>query len=110
MMAAVQPTRITQAPTRLRSDSAKKEATETLEKDDVELRLEKALFGDDAGFLESLTRQVVQDDRAPARSRQAEVGDSGDDDDNGGEEEDFSGVPDEDVSPRRVPNSVQTNC
>lgn len=83
-----------EAPTRLRKQSEKKsKVTDNLEKDDVELRLEKALFGDDAGFLESLKRQDVAHDKALVRIR--EDASEGSEVEDG--EEGLSDVPDEDV-------------
>jgi hypothetical protein len=84
-----------EAHTRIRKQSVKKSnVTDTLEKDEIELRLEKALFGDDAGFLESLKRQDVAHDKALIRIRDdasegSEVEEDG--------EEGLSDVPDEDV-------------
>jgi hypothetical protein len=54
------------APTRVTSQKNSNPA-DVLAKDDVELRLEKALFGDDAGFLESLKRNQVQEGRSLAK-------------------------------------------
>ena len=105
MMAAAQVTRTMQAPTRLRNDSEKRQATETLEKDATELRLEKALFGDDEGFLESLTRPVAEDDRALLRFGKGEGGDSDHGGDVEGEEQDFGDVADDDVSSHLYPNA-----
>ncbi|KAK5239701.1 U3 snoRNP protein, partial [Exophiala xenobiotica] len=45
------------APTKIKERGQKTLPADVLEKDEVELRLEKALFGDDAGFLKSLTRE-----------------------------------------------------
>jgi len=83
-----------EAPTRIRNQSEKgSKGTDTLEKDDVELRLEKALFGDDAGFLESLKRQDVAHDKALVHLRDdASEGSEAEDGDGG-----LSDVPDEDV-------------
>ncbi len=79
------------APTKQRKEP---KGTEALPKDDIELRLEKALFGDDAGFLESLKATQVQEDRSLSRIR--------DEDDEGEEafDEGLTGVADEDV---RIP-------
>jgi U3 small nucleolar RNA-associated protein 18 len=54
------------APTRVTSQK-NSNPVDVLAKDDVELRLEKALFGDDAGFLESLKRNQVQEGRSLAK-------------------------------------------
>ena len=54
------------APTRRRETDV---ATDVLEKDDIEVRLEKALFGDDAGFLNSLTTQRWGEDAVLQRVR-----------------------------------------
>lgn len=59
-----------EAPTRILKQTGNKTPVETVEKDEVELRLEKALFGDDAGFLASLTRSDAQESNA--RSRRAD--------------------------------------
>jgi len=84
------------APTKLRKRDEKRNPTDTLEKDEVELRLEKALFGDNAGFLSSL---------AAAKPRQEEGAlvpayDESDDEDARLEDEqdDLNDVADEDVS------------
>ncbi len=71
-------------------------ANATLGKDETELRLEKAIFGDAAGFLDSLTRPG-----SPGRSDlilrgDGDVGD-GDEDGDEGSDENLSDVPDEDV-------------
>lgn len=82
------------APTQLKKRSETKTVTDNLEKDDVELRLEKTLFGDDAGFLQSLTKHELRDDRAlvPRKVRTEEDNDEEDG------EEDLEDVADEDVS------------
>lgn len=83
-----------EAPTRIRKQSEKKsKVTDTLEKDEIELRLEKALFGDNAGFLESLKRQDVGQDKALVRIRD----DASEDSDVEDGEEGLSDVADEDV-------------
>ncbi|EXJ76199.1 uncharacterized protein A1O5_00707 [Cladophialophora psammophila CBS 110553] len=56
-----------QAPKRLKKRAEGQSPTEVLEKDDTELRLEKALFGDDAGFLKSLKRDQTHEDRSLMR-------------------------------------------
>ncbi|KIW14534.1 hypothetical protein PV08_07318 [Exophiala spinifera] len=83
------------APTKLRKRDEKRNPTDTLEKDEVELRLEKALFGDNAGFLSSL---------AAAKPRQEEGAlvpayDESDDEDARLEDEqdDLNDVADEDL-------------
>ena len=82
-------------PTRLKRSSEKKgPATEILEKDDVELRLEKALFGDDAGFLESLTKREVGNTRGLIRRTSNGSAESDQDNEEGDR---LSDVPDEDV-------------
>ena len=48
---------MTEAPTR-RRNKGMHSRTEVIEKDDTELRLEKVLFGDHTGFLESLNHHV----------------------------------------------------
>ncbi|KIX92993.1 uncharacterized protein Z520_11266 [Fonsecaea multimorphosa CBS 102226] len=57
------------APKRLKRGDEGYSPTEVLEKDETELRLEKALFGDDAGFLESLKRDQLQEDRSLVRRK-----------------------------------------
>jgi hypothetical protein len=78
------------APTRRR----RSRPTEVLEKDDTELRLEKALFGDDAGFLKSLSTA------RGSLGKELLVYASADDDESAPSEgdEDLGDVPDEDVS------------
>ncbi|OAL31691.1 hypothetical protein AYO20_08084 [Fonsecaea nubica] len=70
-----------------------KSATEVLEKDDTELRLEKALFGDDAGFLNSLTRDQIEEDRSLVPRKHGKDDESEEDDADGG----LSHVADEDL-------------
>lgn len=83
-----------EAPTRIRKQPEKKsKVTDNLEKDGVELRLEEALFGDDAGFLESLKRQDVTHDKALVHLRDDASEGSEIQDGDGG----LSDVPDEDV-------------
>ncbi|EXJ93225.1 hypothetical protein A1O3_01782 [Capronia epimyces CBS 606.96] len=48
-------------PTRVLNHVGNDHPFDALEKDEVELRLEKAVFGDDAGFLESLHRHEQED-------------------------------------------------
>ncbi|KAJ9640769.1 U3 snoRNP protein [Knufia peltigerae] len=48
------------APTNAKKADDRRNQTDALEKDEVELRLEKALFGDDAGFLNSLAGRKPQ--------------------------------------------------
>lgn len=86
-----------EAPTRIRKQPGKKaKDTQILEKDDVELRLETALFGDDAGFLESLKRVDDTEHRSLVRARDNESEES---DAEGGEDSRLSDVADEDVGP-----------
>ncbi|KAJ9605248.1 U3 snoRNP protein [Cladophialophora chaetospira] len=54
------------APTRPAARE-KNPPTDALPKDDIELRLEKALFGDDAGFLASLKRNQAEEDLSLTR-------------------------------------------
>lgn len=79
------------APTRVTTREKGKQLTDALPKDDVELRLEKALFGDNAGFLESLKRNQVEEERSLARRESNEEKDSV-------EDEGSDGTADEDVS------------
>ena len=81
------------APTRRRERKPNPLATDVLEKDDTELRLEKALFGDDAGFLNSLTAQRWGEDRELQRVRSGSEPSSDDE----AEEDDLADVPDEDL-------------
>ena len=78
------------APTRRREPS--KQATDVLEKDDIELRLEKALFGDDAGFLDALTTHRADYAKVLQRVGSASDGSQGEDSD-----EELADVPDEDL-------------
>ena len=79
------------APTRPRKQPTK---VEVLEKDDTELRLEKALFGDEAGFLDSLTAGRSDADNS------LQLYGGGDRIHSDAEEaEDLADVPDEDVCP-----------
>ncbi|KIX03574.1 uncharacterized protein Z518_07127 [Rhinocladiella mackenziei CBS 650.93] len=62
-----------EASTRLENRPEKNsKAIDALEKDETELRLEKALFGDDAGFLDSLKRNEVREDKALIRRERKE--------------------------------------
>ena len=81
------------APTRVVTQNSKDAVAAELPKDDVELRLEKALFGDDAGFLESLKRYRSQEDRVLARCDR--------DGEEGPDEEGGSGDNGDDVSTTR---------
>lgn len=76
------------APTRL---TDRTQPPVELPKDDVELRLEKALFGDDAGFLASLQRQETAEDWS--LTRHAEDGFNVDDN----AEDDLSDAANDDV-------------
>ena len=81
------------APTRRRDTKTDTIVTDIPGKDDTELRLEKALFGDDAGFLKSLTTQRWGEDGDLQRTSHGS--EPGSDDE--GKEEDLAGVPDEDL-------------
>ena len=81
------------APTRRRQQPNDAPADVALEKDETELRLEKALFGDDAGFLAALTTQRWRDGGALQRTRTG----SHEDSDEAVEKEDLAEVPDEEV-------------
>ena len=81
------------APTRRREPRKDTVASDVLEKDDTELRLEKALFGDDAGFLKSLIAQRWGEDRELQRVGSGSEPTSGIE----AEEEDLADVPDEDL-------------
>lgn len=86
-----------EAPTRIRKQSEKNvKGTDVLEKDDIELRLEKALFGDDAGFLDSLKRSNDTEHRSLVRFRDDESEESDAEDAEDGR---LSDVADEDVRP-----------
>lgn len=87
-----------QAPTRRRKENERSQPTDILEKDEVELRLEKALFGDDAGFLESLKRNEAGRAQALIQYRDPEKGGPSDEEEDGG----LSDVADEDVSNNRL--------
>ncbi|EXJ91432.1 hypothetical protein A1O1_04544 [Capronia coronata CBS 617.96] len=81
-------------PTKVRNHQER--GLEALDKDEVELRLEKAVFGDDAGFLESLQPRRVQDDKALARHNEHDLDDENDND-GGYSEGGLSDVADEDL-------------
>jgi len=75
---------------------AARKQKEVLEKDDTERQLEKLLFGDQAGFLDSLNRTAQDEDRALTRIPGEGVdvdGEGGDDDD----DEAMGDVADEDL-------------
>jgi hypothetical protein len=77
------------APTRRKS----RQAVDVAEKDDVELRLEKALFGDDAGFLDSLSAAKY------GEGKELDLYDSDNDHDGDADGDlDLADVADEDVS------------
>ncbi|KAI1609784.1 WD40-repeat-containing domain protein [Exophiala viscosa] len=57
------------APTKLKPNAGLNNPTDALEKDAIELRLEKALFGDDAGFFNSLKRSQTGEDETGALIR-----------------------------------------
>ncbi|KIW80335.1 hypothetical protein Z517_06950 [Fonsecaea pedrosoi CBS 271.37] len=82
-----------QEPKRPKHGVKGKSATEVLEKDDTELRLEKALFGDHAGFLNSLTRDQIEEDRSLVPRKHGKDDESEEDDADGG----LSHVADEDL-------------
>ncbi|KAH0841518.1 putative U3 small nucleolar RNA-associated protein [Fonsecaea pedrosoi] len=82
-----------QEPKRPKHGVKGKSSTEVLEKDDTELRLEKALFGDDAGFLNSLTRDQIEEDRSLVPRKHGKDDESDEDDADGG----LSHVADEDL-------------
>ena len=74
--------------------SKRRVATDALEKDETELRLEKALFGDDAGFLQALkTPTAAAGEYALQRIRHGSNEESVLD----GENEELGDVPDEDL-------------
>ena len=86
------------APTRV-TGQKRHTHTDELPKDDIELRLEKALFGDDAGFLKSLKINEAEEDWSLAR-REGEVGNEAEE---GNADGGLDNVADEDV---RAPSSV----
>jgi hypothetical protein len=88
IMGSVEPSVDSHAPTRRKHHPT----AATIEKDDAELRLEKALFGDDAGFLNSLSAarygearqlQVYSDEESQAGATE--------------DDDDLANVADEDV-------------
>jgi hypothetical protein len=81
------------APTKIKEQDQKTLPTDVLEKDEVELRLEKALFGDDAGFLESLTREQPHEAGQLRRREDTDFEGFGTEDD----QEELDDVADEDV-------------
>ncbi len=81
------------APTKIKERGQKTHPTDVLEKDEVELRLEKALFGDGAGFLESLTREQPHEAGPLSRREDIDVEELGAEDD----QEGLDDVADEDV-------------
>lgn len=88
------------APTKLKKSNGPKNPTDALEKDAIELRLEKALFGDDAGFLDSLTRTQTGEDETGAVIR---YGVSDHEDEEGAEDPDhLSDVADNDVGTQKT--------
>ncbi|KIW99038.1 uncharacterized protein Z519_00701 [Cladophialophora bantiana CBS 173.52] len=82
-----------QAPKRLKKRAEGQSPAEVLEKDDTELRLEKALFGDDAGFLKSLRRDLPQEDLSLVRREHGNADEFQEDGADGG----LSDVADEDL-------------
>ena len=82
------------APTRRRESEPAAAATDILEKDETELRLERALFGDDAGFLSSLTTQRWGEGGV---LRTTGTGSDQTSEEDGEEAEDLADVPDEDL-------------
>lgn len=90
------------APTRRKQQ----QVADATAKDDTELRLEKALFGDDAGFLNSLSAARY------GEGKELALYDSHSEDDAAADEdEDLANVADEDVSLvfQRVNIRTQTN-
>lgn len=73
-------------------ESATRKQKAVLEKDDTERQLEKILFGDQAGFLDSLNKTAQDEDRMLARIPGAEYGERSEDEDEGMED-----VADEDL-------------
>lgn len=87
-MGSVAPPGGSHAPTRRRQQQ-----TVEIEKDDIELRLEKALFGDDAGFLDSISAaRYGEGKELQLYSSDSDNGDVND------EDLDLGDVADEDVS------------
>ena len=87
-MGSVAPSSGGNAPTRRRRQQAVE-----IEKDDTELRLEKALFGDSAGFLDSLSAARYGEGKALQL-----YGSDSENDTAGDDDEDLADVADEDVS------------
>ncbi|KIV82156.1 hypothetical protein PV11_04284 [Exophiala sideris] len=83
------------APTKPRPSVAPQNPTDALEKDAIELRLEKALFGDDAGFLDSLNRSHTREEESDTLIRHDIAGDE--DDDGGEDQGQLSDVADDDL-------------
>jgi hypothetical protein len=81
------------APTKIKERDQKTLPTDVLEKDEVELRLEKALFGDDAGFLKSLTREQPPEAGQLSRREDTDFEGFGAEDD----QDELDDVADEDV-------------
>lgn len=83
-------------PTRLKGPSdSKRPVVDAIAKDDVELRLEKALFGDDLGFLDSLKKRDSDNDRALIRHTSQDSEASGNEQDEG-----LGDIPDDNVCSR----------
>lgn len=78
-------------------DNRRKMEVEVLEKDETELRLEKMLFGDEAGFMDSLKAPVLGRSLTLVHGHQ----DSDEDMVDAADEEDIEEVPDEEVSSPR---------
>jgi len=76
---------------------------DNLEKDETELRLEKALFGDEAGFLDALRSRDAEDGRSLQRRQRNEESES----DGSEGEQDLANVADEDVSGRSHASSCR---
>lgn len=88
------------APTEAKTSDGPTNPTDALEKDAIELRLEKALFGDDAGFLDSLKRTQTGKDETGAVIR---YGVSDNEDEEGAEDPDhLSDVADDDVGTQKT--------
>lgn len=88
-MASVSVENASKAPTRRQQ----RQDVDVTAKDETELRLEKALFGDTAGFLDSLSAARYGEGKA------LKLYDSESDDNAANSDENLSDVPDEDVSP-----------
>lgn len=87
-MASVSVASASNAPTRRQQ----RQDADAIAKDETELRLEKALFGDTAGFLDSLSAVRYGEGKA------LRLYNSESDDNAGSNDEDLGDVPDEDVS------------